>query len=74
MPQWLIGMLIQLGVFIVEHYGVPYLETAFPKLVPLLDEILAIIRGKGLVVPSNALKDCAQGYCSQVGVAPDLKK
>ena len=72
MPQWLLSMLLSLGVSIVERLGIPYLEKEFPKLAPLLDEILAIIRGKGQSLPSDALKDCAHGYCSAVGEPSQL--
>ena len=74
MPSWLLGILIHLGVWIVERYGVPYLEAAYPKLAPLLDEILAIIKAKGKALPSDALKTCSHGYCSQIAIPTPLQK
>lgn len=46
MPSFLIPVLIQVGVFIVKKFGVPFLEQRFPMLTPLLDEILKVISGE----------------------------
>ena len=74
MPSWLISALISLGVWLVEHYGIPYLEENHSKLAPLLDEILAIIKAKGKALPSDALRDCSHGYCSQIANPTPLQK
>lgn len=61
MPAWIATLLINLGVFIVKTYGIPYLESKFPALVPLLAEILAILNGQQ---PSTHLQAAGDHYNS----------
>lgn len=72
MPAWLLQLLINVGVIIVQKFGVPWLLANCPKLAPLLEEILKVIGGKA--EPSQELLDCSHGYCVSVGRAPELKK
>lgn len=60
MPSWLASILISMGVYVVEHFGIPVLEAKFPKLVPLLDEILAIIHKN--TAPTAAMHGAAETY------------
>jgi len=74
MPSWVSSALINLGVWVVETYGVPFLESKFSFLTPLLQEILALVKGASNA-PSPALRSAADHYVSLSAVAnaPVLK-
>lgn len=78
MPQWLIAILIQTGVYIVQKFGLPFLEAKFPMLTPLLQEILAVINGVN--PPSQHLNTAADQYAASKNAgftqfqAPDVVK
>lgn len=70
MPQWLLTMLIQIGGFIVNKFGIPYLEKNYPSLAPLLDQILAVFKiPKPVAVPESlqrateAFHQCLGSQC-----------
>lgn len=57
---WWVSILVSLGVYIVEKFGIPYLEQKFPMLTPLLSEILKVIGGKK--APSTEICSAADHY------------
>lgn len=60
MSSILTSILIQLGVFIVKKFGIPFLEGKFPMLTPLLEEILKVIRLDA--APSQELSKSAMHF------------
>ncbi len=59
MPSLLITLIINLAI----RFGVPLLEQAFPKLAPILEELLQVTKG---VDPSPKLTLAAQTYHSPI--------
>jgi len=72
-PSWLVLILVNFGVGLVNRYGIPFVEKNWPFLVPLIEEIVAVIKG---IKPSENLKKVSDHYnelCSGV-CPPSLKK
>lgn len=73
MPQWLLEILVSLGVKIIERFGVPYLEAKYPALIPILSDILKVINGV-TPVPSEELHQVASYYAKGTVAIPTALK
>lgn len=68
--SWILQILINLGVGLVTRYGIPWVEQSAPYLVPLLEEILKVIKG---AEPSKNLSKASDHYlalCNGVACPP----
>ena len=66
MPLWLISVLLPMAEKIIITWGVPALEARFPKLAPLLEELLHAVSGG---TPNPAVHVAAQAFQDCTGVA-----
>jgi hypothetical protein len=57
--EFLLSQLIPIAVALLKNYGLPALEKAFPSLVPLITEILAILNGQA---PSEEMKAASDHF------------
>lgn len=61
MPIWL-SVLLPMILNLIKKYGIPVVEQKWPWLKPIIDEILAIIGGRGIQNPSAELLSAANHY------------
>lgn len=72
MPAWL-SFLLPLAISLVERYGIPLVEKKWPFLVPILNEVIAVLGG---LPPGPSLTSAANHFNtlqSSVASVPTLK-
>ena len=65
----MLAILLPIALKIVAAYGLPALEARFPKLAPILEEILKVLAGS---TPSTSVVKTADFHDSLIS-ANDLK-
>lgn len=70
MPWWL-SALLPFILNLIKTYGIPALEQKFPALIPIINEILALLGGRGIQKPSPELVAAADHYnAKKSGLTP----